>query len=377
MAVVFWISLLLLLYTFVIYPAFVVCVGLTSRAEPVEDADRASLPTLAVVVAVCNEHEHLERRVLDLLTCDYSADKLEVIVVTDDGSVDGTIAIAERLQADGLIRHVHCPQRGKNLCMDAAVAKTCAEILVFKDATGQFDCHALIRLARHFSRPEIGVVSGVVVFEDNGHLGALEASYWKFELLMRLGNQRLGYLPSAAGGIHAMRRSIYAPVDNAITRDMIDPVQAVAAGYRAITDATAICYEVPWRGARNVYSNRVRVTKRAWAAVRYNAIQLWRSRKYTPLLQLLSHKVLRFLVWIPLVGLLISSLGLAGKQPIYAMLAAGQLSVYAACGLTLVLARYRIYLPGLSLLAFLLLNLAAMAEGTIRYAWGGRVVGWK
>ena len=371
-----------MLYTFLIYPATVMLVGVLAgrrkTSEVPQSVSATTHPSVAIIVAACNEAEHLRARLEDLRDVVYPADRQETIVVTDDGSTDGTIEIAKELANHGQIRHVHCPCRGKNACLDAAVSATKADILVFKDATGRFASDAILRLTAHFRDPAVGCVGGAVVFENNGKLGAAERVYWVIEQTLRRGTEVLGYMPSAAGGIHAMRREIYQPVSNDITRDMVDPIQATVQGYRAIKDDQAICYEVPWRGVADVYTNRIRVTKRAWAAIRYNAGQLWAARRYGVLFQLFSHKVLRFLVWLPMIGALISSVWLAPSSTFYLTLSVIQSTIYGSCLVALLAASYwGKLIPVASFIAFLLLNLVAMADGTIRFLAGRRSATWK
>lgn len=381
-AVVFWLSTSAVMYAFAIYPLTVVLVGFFLGRRPQEEVgvgphDSANLPSIAIIIAACNEVDSIQAGLEALEKAIYPTDKRETIVVTDDGSVDGTIEIVKRCASKTSLRHLHCPNRGKNICLDFVVQQTNAEVLVFKDATGLFASDALLRLASHFQDAQIGCVGGSVIFRDNGQIGATERRYWVIEQMLRRGTEVLGYLPSAAGGIHAMRRTLYRPVANDITRDMVDPIQAVVQGQRAIKDDAAICYEVPWAGVGDVYGNRIRVTKRAWAAIRYNASELWKAGRYSILFQLISHKVFRFLVWIPLLIGFFASVVLAMYSQFFLIVMLLQSLIYFVCGLSLWAAKRGSFVPVISFFGFLMLNLVAMADGTLRFFAGRRANTWK
>lgn len=334
-------------------------------------------PCLSIIIAACNEESHLEDGVASILGSDYPHLSIEIIVVTDDGSTDATISIAKKLHDLEKIKHLHNSVRGKNACLDFGISHSRFEIVVFKDGTGKFHPKALMNLARHFIDHRVGCVGGYVRFIDTDELGSFERIYWIYETLVRRGTEYFGYLPSAAGGIHAMRRSLYQPVSNNITRDMVDPVQCIAYGYTAIMDDSAICFEEPWSDPQNVYNGRVRVTKRAWAAFMYNTNLLVQAGRFKVLAVMALHKACRFLLWVPLALILILNLYLSAESSFFRVLLAIQIFAYLVGMTSILLARWRIFIPGASFVGFILLNIVAMADGTVRYAAGTRSVTWR
>ena len=306
----------------------------------------------------------------------YPAGRMEIIVVTDSGSTDATARIAESFSAKGVV-HVVSPQRGKNACMDYVIGQSSADVIVFKDASGRFDSETVKRLVRRFRDPRIGCVGGVVKFRRTKEIGAVERSYWLVEEALRSGTESLGYMPSAPGGIHALRRSIYLPVGNGLTRDMVDPVQAIVQGYRAVREPSAICREIPWGGPTDVFRNRIRVTTRAWASIVYNARELWLAKRWMILFQLFSHKILRLSVWLPLGIVFVLNLAMAFYDETYRPIAIVQLAFYSACLCGCLCAWLGWLVPGLKIPTFLFLNAMAMAVGTCRYVVGANSVTWK
>ncbi|MDX9979852.1 MAG: glycosyltransferase, partial [Lentisphaeria bacterium] len=128
---VFWCSLLVLAYTYVGYPALLWL--LTRRRErPEAPPLPPEPPSVEVVLVVRNEAERVAARIANLLDCAYPG-PLSVLLVSD-GSDDDT---AERARAldNPQVRVLALPEnRGKSAGINAALADSTADILVFTDA---------------------------------------------------------------------------------------------------------------------------------------------------------------------------------------------------------------------------------------------------
>src|SRR4051812_3511685 len=73
----FWVSLVLLAWTHVLYPVF--AQGLAAVwPRPVRKADAE--PTVTVIVAAYNEEASIARRIENLLELDYPREKLRIVV---------------------------------------------------------------------------------------------------------------------------------------------------------------------------------------------------------------------------------------------------------------------------------------------------------
>ena len=108
--IVFWTSLVLLVWTHVGYP---LAAGLAARLRRRRVESSAIEPTVSVVIAAHNEEDVIERRVRNLLDLDYPADRLEILVASD-ASIDGTDEIVDRLAVeDGRVKLVRCARAGK------------------------------------------------------------------------------------------------------------------------------------------------------------------------------------------------------------------------------------------------------------------------
>lgn len=386
MVALFWACLSLILYTVALYPALMALLGLLARprGRPREgggEGGATAPPTVSLIIAASNEERYLGRMLEQVRLLDYPQDRLEAVVASDAGSSDRTHAIAREHEARGSGVRLCLPapgEVGKNVSLDAAVAATRGEILVFADATALWQPDAVRRLAAGFADPRVGCVSARKAYWlEDGFGPSSYRGYWRLEGLVDAGSSALGYVPNASGGLHALRRSLYRRVPNHMIRDLVDPAQATGAGYLAVLDPEVPYLDAPWVGAREVGRARVRITVRALSSTGYILGLLLRGGRLLAAAQFVSHKLLRWLLWLPALGLLGSSLWLAPASPAFAILAGLQLLLATLALLGLAAAGSARDVAVLTHLGFLALSLAAMARGCLLWAAGGRRTTWR
>ena len=376
MITLFWLCAGALLYPLALYPALMTFLGLLRAHRLPRGPYR---PSVAIIVAACNEERHIRAMMEQLLHVDYPRELLELVVASDAGSTDATQAIVREYADRGIALCLPAPgEVGKNVSLDAAVAATRGEILIFADATAIWRRSAIRRLASGFADPKIGCISARKAYWlEDGFGPHSYRSYWSVEGLVDRGSSLLGYVPNASGGLHALRRSIYRSVPGYMIRDLIDPAQTLGAGYDAVLDPSVTYDDAPWVGAREVYRARVRITVRALSSTRYILAQLWRGRRPAAVWQYVSHKLLRWLMWLPAAGLFVASLALAPQSRWFAAAAVVQLLLYAVVPLAPALARRGREVPALSAWAFFVLNILAMAHGSADWLVGRRKTTWR
>ncbi len=97
------------------------------------------------------------------------------------------------------------------------------------------------------------------------------------------------------GAIYAIRRTLWRSLpDNAIN-DFLNPLQIVAAGWRAVYEPEAVCFEETAGGVRTEYRRRIRIVSRSWRAVFQAPGVLNPLRVGFFSVAVVSHKVLRWL----------------------------------------------------------------------------------
>jgi cellulose synthase/poly-beta-1,6-N-acetylglucosamine synthase-like glycosyltransferase len=186
----FWAAVAVILFTYIVFPALIFIRGRLVR-KPYAVADIT--PPVSMIIAAHNEAANIAAKLDNVLAMDYPREQFEVIVASD-GSNDGTNEIVQGY-ADQNVRLLALPRQGKAPALDAGVAASRGEILVFSDANSMYHPQALRALARPFADPDVGGVAGNQVYtsKKSGSLsGDGEQSYWSFDRKLKQSQSKSG-----------------------------------------------------------------------------------------------------------------------------------------------------------------------------------------
>lgn len=372
----FWLCLGLILYVYAGYPLLVFLlapvIGRGVRKGDIE-------PTVTVVIAAFNEERDIGNTIRNKLAQDYA--RLDVIVVSD-GSTDRTDRLVRGL-ADGdpgrvrLLRQE--PRQGKTEALNLALRQTKADIVVFADANSMYAPGAIRALVRNFADPTVGYVTGRMVYTNPAGSAVGEGSgrYMSYENTLRSLETKLGSIVGVDGGIDAIRRELYVPMNPDQLPDFVLPLGVVGQGKRVVYEPDAEVSEQGLPDASAEFRMRVRVSLRAlWGL--YDRRELLNPLRY-PLFawQLVSHKLLRYAAFLPLAGSLLFSALAYDSHALYAAFFALQLAAYAVAALGHYLRRLpagasRLLVP----YYFVVLN-AACVVASWKFLRGQKMVLWK
>jgi cellulose synthase/poly-beta-1,6-N-acetylglucosamine synthase-like glycosyltransferase len=378
--VLFWLCLALVVYAYLGYPLLLFCRG-GIHGKPVAKS-AGHRERVSVVVAARDESERIVDRVRDLLRQDYPVPLLEIVVVSD-GSQDGTAArVREMVERDdngaaGRVKIVdYAPAAGKPTALNAGVGAAAGDVVVFADARQTFDARAVRELVSNFADPEVGCVSGELLFlEDSAsQIKADMGAYWRYEKGIRKAESRSGSVVGATGAIYAVRRVLRPPLPpQTILDDVLTPLEVVLEGYRTVFDGSALAYDAVSKDIAQEWKRKVRTLAGNWQLLSLRPSLL--SPLANPLWwRFLSHKVCRLLVPFVLPPLLVAAVSLDGT--LYRVFGAGQVLLYgaAATGALWPAAR-RIRVVGICYF-FVVLNAAALA-GFWRWWRGDSSAAWR
>jgi cellulose synthase/poly-beta-1,6-N-acetylglucosamine synthase-like glycosyltransferase len=329
MKLLFWSCLLLVLYIYIGYPLII---ALLSRMRKLSAARDGELPSVTILIAAYNEERHIEATLRNKLALDYPRDRLEIIVVSDE-STDATDAIVERVAAaaDVPVRlYRQQPRQGKTAGLNLVVPMARGEIIVFSDANSIYAADTVRRLVGNFSDPGVGYVTGKMVYtnEDGSLVGDGCSSYMKYENWLRSMETRLGSVVGVDGGVDAMRRVLYEPLAAEQLPDFVQPLKVVEKGWRVVYEPLALLKEAALDDVAREYPMRVRVTLRALWALHDMRALLNPLRHGLFAFQLISHKLLRYLAFIPILLLIPGNILLLGRGEVYLVLLFGQMVFY-------------------------------------------------
>jgi cellulose synthase/poly-beta-1,6-N-acetylglucosamine synthase-like glycosyltransferase len=331
----FWISIAAILYTYAGYPIFV---SLLARLRKREVRKAVISPPVSVVIACHNEQHNIERRITNLLQCDYPAELMQIVIVSD-GSTDGTAEAGLRSAAYDSANNVKLiayeNQRGKATALNVGVEAAAGEIIVFADARQSFEPTVIKELASNFADSTVGAVSGELLLDTGGgaSVGEGVGLYWKYEKWIRKSESRAGSTIGATGAIYAIRRALWRPLpENTILDDVYTPMGIALAGHRVVFDEKARAHDINTDSARREFARKVRTL-----TGNYQLCQLM-PRLLVPdsllLLQFYSHKLMRLaspIIFLLLfvTNLIITASSSGVSQLLYQAAFCGQLLFYA------------------------------------------------
>jgi cellulose synthase/poly-beta-1,6-N-acetylglucosamine synthase-like glycosyltransferase len=323
-------------------------------------------PEISLVVSVHNEEAVIRAKIENALALDYPQDSLQILVVSD-GSTDATDQIAASF-TDRRVELKPYERAGKTACLNRAVAEAKGEILVFTDANSMFPPHALLKMARNFFDPEVGLVTGWTKYRRPGS-GEEEAPglYARLEKITKEWESLVSSCVGADGAIFAMRKELYRRLEDHDINDFVIPLHVLDQKKRVVLDSEVYCLEEPSAGAGREFPRQARITNRTLGAIRRHPRFLNPLHYGSFAFFLLSHKILRFMVPFFGIGLMLSGLLLATTGPFYSLAFAG-MCLFLLAGLAGLLGIGRSKAVNLAA-AFLLTNLAQVV-GWARFVRG-------
>ena len=332
---VFWGSLGALAWTHAGYPLAAGALA-RLRARPVRHAEGEE-PAVSVIVAAYNEETVIERRLENLLALDYPADKLEVVVASDASSDRTNELVAQVSARDPRVRLLECPRGGKVAAQNRAVRETSGDVVAFSDANATWAPDALRRLVGALADPEVAYVCGQLRLEAADGSNR-EGAYWRYEMWLREQESQLGSITGGNGSIYALRRGDYIEVDPRWGHDLSFPYRMVQNGRRAVYEPTAHAFEKPTPSNETEYRRKVRMFEHCWEITLRGSM----LRRLPPvyLLEVVSHRVLRYASGLLHLVLLGSSLALVGTGLVYALALAAQIAFLGAVAAGVPIARY-------------------------------------
>jgi len=334
-------------------------------------------PMVTIVIAAYNEEESIGATIENKLALDYSREKLEVLVISD-GSIDRTDAIVGSFAARNVRLLRQEPRAGKTSALNLAIPQATGEIIVFSDANSIYAPEALTKLVANFTDTEVGYVTGKMIYAnpDGTSIGEGCSAYMNYENWLRETETHLGSVIGVDGGIDAMRKVIFRPMNPDQLPDFVQPLKVVEQGYRVIYEPEALLWESTLKEAVDEYRMRVRVSLRAfWALFDMRKLLLpWHDPLFA--WQLWSHKVLRYICFVFLIAAYASNALLLSDGFLYRTLFVLQNGGYIIAFIAPFLERNGMKSRPLTFARyFLLLNLAA-AHAFGKFVLGKKQVMW-
>ncbi len=327
MILLFWTCAALVLWVYAGYPALLLLLTRFSRRQ----ASAASHePAVSLIISAYNEANVIRQKLENGLALDYPRDRLEIMVVSDC-SDDETDAIVKEYENRGVSLIRMRERGGKTAGLNFAVPRARGAIVIFSDANALYHPQTARHLVRNFADPAVGCVTGesrYQVDENAADSTASENLYWRYELALKRMESAISSLVGGDGAIYAIRKALFRPMRPEDLSDFVNPLQIIAQGYRNVYEPEAISFEDGVESFEKEFRRKVRIVNRAWRG-------LWRVRQVlNPFrfgfftLQVISHKLLRWVVPVFMAGAFLANLSLLNNGRFYQALFALQFSFY-------------------------------------------------
>ena len=337
---VFWGSIAVILYSYFIYPLLLMSASALvqlwrdnsyiwrgENQRSVQHLVDDNLPAVTVVIAAYNEQSCIAQRVENILSQDYPADKL-TLLVGSDGSKDRTAEILADIKDLRLKAHLFTENRGKVSVLNELLSLVETEITVLTDANTAFKPDTIRRLVRHFADPDVGAVCGELQLVDGQSGNNRDGVYWRYERLLKFHESRINALLGANGANYAIRQSLYTPLPaNTIVDDYKIAMNIARLGYVLKYDPEAIATEDSAPTIKDEMGRRIRIGLGNYQAC-FSMPWMFSPKNGARLFSYISHKVMRWFVPHMMVTAAVSNVFLL-DQPAYMLIFIMQVLFYS------------------------------------------------
>ena len=298
----FWISVGLLVYSYLAYPILLFALAglaqmkrdwryLFTRSE--RRQRREELPMVSLVIAAYNEEEVIQKKLDNSLELDYPREKLQIIVGSD-GSTDRTNEIVASYADRGVTLINYTDRGGKTNVLNRTIPDVEGELVVLSDANTFYQPETIKHLIRHFTNPKVGCVCGELRLLCPENDQDAEAMYWKIEVMTKFLENKMGWMMSANGAIYAIRKKLFRPLkSHLIADDLLIGVNVKKQGYGFVYDPEAVAYEYTPGDAKEEFRRRIRVAAGSFQSIPY-LIPLMNPLKGGAGFAFFSHYILRW-----------------------------------------------------------------------------------
>lgn len=379
--VIFWISVLAILQSYVFYPLIITLLSRFARDNQDVFTRDDNLPFVSVLTAVHNEEAVINEKLRSIFNTTYPEEKIELIIGSD-GSTDRTNEIlhinANDNEAIRLIPYQE--RRGKPAVINQLREEAMGEILILTDAKVLFTEDTIFEMVKHFKNREIGLVGANIINTrvDKSGISFQEWTFMSREIKLKHYEGKVwGNMIGAYGAAYAIRNEFYTRVpDGYSVDDFFITMKVLEKKKKCILEMNAIGKEnVPNRLAEE-FRRKIRIS----AGNFQNLITFYRLLwpPFTGLaFSFFSHKVLRWIGPFFLTFVIASNIVLGISDPFYRTVLYIQAVIILCPILDYLLRKIGLHIVILRFIThFYSMNLALMA-GFLKFVKGTEINVWE
>lgn len=376
MKILFYLSIILLFYTYFGYPLFMVLLLKLKKEKAINKSPIT--PYISLIISAYNEEKNIGAKLNDIQNLNYPKDKMEVVVVSD-ASTDGTDEIIKGFLNLG-VKLIRMEKRsGKIAAYRKALPLLKGKIIVFSDATSILTLNSVAHLISNFNDETVGCAGGTLVYVNpkQADVGKGERKYWSYEKRILDYESRLCSLLSVSGTFYAVRKELYPQsLKDDLADDLIVPFYVRKKGKRIVLDDQATCKDFTTLSMKEEAGKRIRITIQNIRGLLDQADILNPFKYGLYSILVISHKLFRLLIPIFLILLFTSSAYLALHSPAFLVIFIAQALFYLTGSIGYRVNKKIKFSLGNTISYFCLSNLAILI-GIIKFFKGEKVTTWE
>jgi len=290
-SVIFYVLIVLSLYSYVIYPLLL---KLLKPFYNLEVRTRDDTCPVTIIISAHNEATIIGQKIENSLALEYPDSGLEIIVVSD-GSTDGTDEIVNQFADRNVVLISSEIRRGKTAGLNKALTRAKGEIVIFTDADSMFPGDTVKKFSEFFNDDSVGLVTGSTSYLLQAEEGMARSTgvYTKLEKLIKHLETLSGSCVGADGAIFAIRKGLYMPLRDDDINDLVIPLNVIRSGKRVVLREDLICLEPPSADEKSAFLRQARISNRTLRAL-FRNLDLLNFVKYKNFsFKLISHKYIR------------------------------------------------------------------------------------
>ena len=377
--ILFWVSVLCILHTYLFYPLIIQLLSYFFKYKPAPYESTDELPYIAVLMAAYNEEAVIDEKIRSIINTNYPREKIK-IYIGSDASTDKTDDIIKGYQEyNKLFFKRFDTRQGKPNIINYLAGEAEGEVLVITDANVMFEPETLSQLIKSFKDESVGLVDTFMINKEHQAAGISfqEKTYIAREVRVKYHESfSFGCMMGPFGGCFAVRKNLFEPIpENYLVDDFYINMKVFEQDRKAINNLNARVYEKVSNNLKEEIRRKIRIsTGNFQNLIHFRHILL----KFNIIsFSFLSHKVLRWFGPVFLLLALFSNALIIHRHYFYFFSFLAQVILLLLPFIDLILRKIEIHIIILRFIThFYSMNLALFI-GLIKYIRGVKTNVWQ
>lgn len=319
MFIIFCFFVLLIIWTMVGYPIFILFLGKLTNKKI--DRDYQYKPSVTLLIAAHNEEKVIRDKLENCLKIDYPKEKFNIIVASDYSTDNTNLIVKEYENKYSNIKlYVAKQHMGKTNAQNEAVKIIDSEVIVMTDANPMLDKNAISELVATLAVENVSYVCGMTKYinsySDN-QTAQSEGFYWNLEMKVRENEAKIQTITAGDGSLYACRKSDYIDFPPICCHDSAMPLYFALKGKRAVCNYDAVAYEKAGETDTDEFKRKVRMNRQL---IKYilpdiSILNIFKYKWFT--IFYIGHRTFRYLLWFFHAALLIINTIIATKNVVF------------------------------------------------------------